>query len=55
MIFVVPLLGVDAVNTFRVSAGRFTHFRAVSRAQIQHFYRSSGFLYRIRFPAAPPV
>jgi hypothetical protein len=45
---------VDAVNTFHVSAGRFTSFRVVSRRQIQRLRRSRGLLERVRFPAAPP-
>jgi len=40
-----PLTGtrlrrVDAVNTFRVSAGRFAYFRVVSRRQLLRFRRS---------------
>jgi hypothetical protein len=31
---------VDAVNTSRVSAGRFAYFRVVSGSQIQDFRRS---------------
>jgi hypothetical protein len=44
---------VDAVNTFRVSAGRFAYFRVVSRTLIRYLPRSAGFLDRVRFPAAP--
>lgn len=46
---------VDAINTDRVSAGRFAYFRVVSRSEIQHFRRSVRFLYRFRFPAAPQL
>ena len=44
---------VDAVNTFRVSAGRRRSFRVVSRHQIQRFRRSRRFMRLVRFPAAP--
>ena len=49
-----PVRCVDAINTFRVSAGRFAYFRVVSRSQIQRFRWSARFLCRVRFPAAPP-
>src|ERR1700756_5070318 len=45
---------VDAINTFRVAAGRFAYFRVVSRTEIRHFRWSARFLWRVRFPAAPP-
>jgi hypothetical protein len=35
---------VDAINTFRVIAGRFTLFRVVSRRQIQYFRSSRRFI-----------
>ena len=44
---------VDAINTVRVLASRFTLFRVVSRCQIRSFRRSQGLLRRVRFPAAP--
>jgi hypothetical protein len=44
---------VDAINTFRVIAGRFTLFRVVSRSQIQYFRSSRRFMRLVRFPAAP--
>jgi hypothetical protein len=44
---------VDAVNTFRVSAGTFASFRVLSPCQFRHFRRSTRFLRRVRFPAAP--
>jgi hypothetical protein len=44
---------VDAINTFRVIAGRFTLFRVVSRSQIQYFRGSRRFMRLVRFPAAP--
>ena len=37
-----------------VSAGHFTSFRVVLRRQIRRFRRSPCFLWRVRFPAAPP-
>jgi hypothetical protein len=43
-----------ASTPFGVSAGRFTLFHVVSRAQIQRFGRSRCFMQRVRFPAAPP-
>jgi hypothetical protein len=46
-------IGVDAVNTFPVSAGRFAYFRVVSRRQFPRFHRSRLILERVRFPAAP--
>ena len=45
---------VDAINTRRVSAGRFACFRVVSRRQNRRFCSSARFLRRVRFPAAPP-
>jgi hypothetical protein len=45
--------GVDAINTFRVSAVRVTWFRVLSRTRISCFRSSSQFLCRSRFPAAP--
>jgi hypothetical protein len=47
--------GVDAINTFGVSAGRFALFRVVSRRQIQCFPSSSRVLSLVRFPAAPQL
>jgi hypothetical protein len=44
MIVVVPLLGVDAVNTFRVIAGRLAYFRVVSRRLLQYLCSSARFL-----------
>jgi hypothetical protein len=44
---------VDAINTLRVSAGRFASFEVVSRSQIPRFRSSRRFLGRVRFPAAP--
>jgi hypothetical protein len=44
---------VDAVNTFRVSAGRFTLFSVVSRNQFRCLRRSQNSCQRVRFPAAP--
>jgi hypothetical protein len=44
---------VDAINTFRVIASRFTLFRVVSRSQIQYFRSSRRFMRLVRFPAAP--
>jgi hypothetical protein len=46
-------MGVDAINTFRVIAGRFTFCRVVSRRHRQRIRRSTGFLSLVRFPAAP--
>jgi hypothetical protein len=36
--------GVDAINTFRVSAGHFAYFRVVSRRPIRRFPSSARFL-----------
>jgi len=47
------LRSVDAINTFRVSAGHFASFRVLSRRQNAHFRRSAPFMQRVRFPAAP--
>jgi hypothetical protein len=45
---------VDVINTLAVSARRFASFRVVSRTQNPYFRRSSRFLQRVRFRAAPP-
>jgi hypothetical protein len=44
---------VDAINTVRVLASRFTLFRVVSLSQIQYFRTSRLFFGLVRFPAAP--
>ena len=49
-----PLPSVDAINTFRVSAGRFAYFHVVSRPNFQCLRKSQRLLRLVRFPAAPP-
>jgi poly(3-hydroxyalkanoate) synthetase len=45
--------GVDAINTFGVSAGGSRLFCVVSRSQIRYFRSSRRFMRLVRFPAAP--